>query len=104
MSCLCYSSHNYSKEELREIVTRTIASAVEFHGCPNESLLCRMWMTAGRGNFSIFTSGLQRAELYLIVQRYSLHEEDSNGVPEVMVSMPTKGVFLSSMKSNNYLV
>jgi len=47
--------HSYSKDEIEEVVLKTIAASETEHGC-----VVRMYLTAGRGDYSIFSEQLER--------------------------------------------
>ena len=92
----------YSVEKMRWIVLSTIAASGK-----REGVLVRMWLTAGRGNFSITPSKCPvGASFYVVVHEYQPKAELlERGIKEVTVpSIAMKCPLLATMKSNNYLI
>ncbi|CAM9685715.1 unnamed protein product [Phaeothamnion confervicola] len=89
--------HQYSKEQLRKIVLRTIAASDRRDG-----VFVRYWLSAGRGDFSVTPADCTAATFYVIVHDYL--EKALDGVGEVVVGVPLKPPLLATIKSTNYLL
>jgi 4-amino-4-deoxychorismate lyase len=100
-----YSS-KYNIEIIRNIVLSTIAASGK-----SDNIFVRMWLSVGRGDFAITPykcdGGTSNPSLYVVVHEDTTpHHKQANfdGHRETIVDQPMKSPFLSTLKSNNYLI
>lgn len=89
-------------ETLRSIVLHTIAASKK-----RDDVYVRMWMSVGRGDFSILPSNCKGVNFYVVVHAYptkAREAEKRKGISEVTVSIPLKPQVLATLKSNNYMI
>ena len=94
--------HTWSKEDLREIVTATVAASELREGS------IRYWLTAGTGNFAV-GPGDCRPGFYCVAfkvfQPTGSDDPMRDGLREYTVTdVPMKPDLLATIKSNNYLL
>ncbi|CAM9192047.1 unnamed protein product [Chrysoparadoxa australica] len=91
--------HPWCKEDLREIILKTIAASGK--RC---DVMAKFFMSVGRGNFSISPQGCTAATLYVLVHEY---KRGVHGVKEWVVEpsvVPLKPPLLATVKSTNYML